>query len=415
MKEINFTCVERFLKYVQIDTQSDPESNTCPSTDKQKDLGKILVEELKQIGVKDAHMDENGYVYGTVESNSVKKVPVICFCSHMDTSPETSGANVKPVLHKNYQGGDIVLQGDTAQVLKPSEHTHLKSVIGNDIITSDGTTLLGADDKAGVAEIMDAVNHFITYPEIKHGAIKILFTPDEEIGRGVDKADLKKLAADFAYTMDGGALGLVEDETFSADSAVITIHGVITHPGRAKDKMENAVKVASDIMAALPKDSLSPETTEERQGFIHPVSINGGVETTVIKLIIRDYEDSGLVEKEAYLEDIIKKVLTHYPNSGYEYKTEESYRNMKKILNSYPHVTQYAFEAVRRTGAEPKSELVRGGTDGSRLSYMGLPCPNIFSGGEAIHSKKEWVSVQTMQKAVETIIHLAMIWEEKSK
>ena len=415
MKEINFTCVERFLKYVQIDTQSDPESNTCPSTDKQKDLGKILVEELKQIGVKDAHMDENGYVYGTVESNSPKKVPVICFCSHMDTSPETSGANVKPVLHKNYQGGDIVLPGDIAQVLKPSEHTHLKDVVGNDIITSDGTTLLGADDKAGVAEIMDAVNHFITYPEIKHGAIKILFTPDEEIGRGVDKADLKKLAADFAYTMDGGALGLVEDETFSADSAVITIHGVITHPGRAKDKMENAVKIASDIMAALPKDSLSPETTEERQGFIHPVSINGGVETTVIKLIIRDYEDSGLVEKEAYLEDIIKKVLTHYPNSGYEYKTEESYRNMKKILNSYPHVTQYAFEAVRRTGAEPKSELVRGGTDGSRLSYMGLPCPNIFSGGEAIHSKKEWVSVQTMQKAVETIIHLAMIWEEKSK
>jgi len=318
-------------------------------------------------------------------------------------------------LHKNYQGGDIVLPGDIAQVLKPSEHTHLKDVVGNDIITSDGTTLLGADDKAGVAEIMDAVNHFITYPEIKHGAIKILFTPDEEIGRGVDKADLKKLAADFAYTMDGGALGLVEDETFSADSAVITIHGVITHPGRAKDKMENAVKIASDIMAALPKDSLSPETTEERQGFIHPVSINGGVETTVIKLIIRDYEDSGLVEKEAYLEDIIKKVLTHYPNSGYEYKTEESYRNMKKILNSYPHVTQYAFEAVRRTGAEPKSELVRGGTDGSRLSYMGLPCPNIFSGGEAIHSKKEWVSVQTMQKAVETIIHLAMIWEEKSK
>jgi tripeptide aminopeptidase len=411
---VNHTCVERFLRYVQIDTQSDPESKTCPSTDKQKDLGNILVEELKQIGVKDAHMDENGYVYGTVESNSTKKVPVICFCSHMDTSPETSGANVKPVLHKNYQGGDIVLPGDTTQVLKPSEHTHLKGVIGNDIITSDGTTLLGADDKAGVAEIMDAVNHLIAHPEIKHGAIKILFTPDEEIGRGVDKADLKKLAADFAYTMDGGALGLVEDETFSADSAVITIHGVITHPGRAKDKMENAVKIASDIMAALPNDSLSPETTEERQGFIHPVSISGGVETTVIKLIIRDYEDSGLVEKEAYLEDIIKKVLTHYPNSSYEYKVEESYRNMKKILNNYPLVTEYAFEAVRRTGAEPKSELVRGGTDGSRLSYMGLPCPNIFSGGEAIHSKKEWVSVQTMEKAVETIINLAMIWEEKN-
>ncbi len=414
MKDINFTCVDRFLRYVQIDTQSDPDSTTCPSTEKQKNLGKVLVAELLQMGVKDAHMDEFGYVYGTIESTSSRRAPVICFCSHMDTSPETSGANVKPVVHKNYNGGDIVLPGDNSQILKPSEHINLKEVVGDDIITSDGTTLLGADDKAGVAEIMDAANYLVSHPEIKHGTIKILFTPDEEIGRGVDKADLKKLSADFAYTMDGGALGLVEDETFSADSAVITIHGVITHPGRAKDKMENALKIAADILAKLPKDALSPETTENREGFIHPVSVNGGVESTVIKFIIRDYEDSGLEDKEIYLENITKEVLTHYPNSGYELKVEESYRNMKKVLNDYPHVTEYAFEAVRRAGAEPKSELVRGGTDGSRLSYMGLTCPNIFSGGEAIHSKKEWVSVQTMQKAVETIIHLAMIWEEKS-
>jgi tripeptide aminopeptidase len=411
---IKHTCVERFLKYVQIDTQSDPDSDTCPSTEKQKNLGKILVEELQTIGVKDAHMDEFGYVYGTVEANTSKKVPVICFCSHMDTSPETSGANVKPIIHKNYQGGEIVLPHDISQVLKPAEHPHLKNQTGNDIITSDGTTLLGADDKAGVSEIMDAVNYFVTHPEIKHGAIKILFTPDEEIGRGVDKSDLKKLGADFAYTMDGGALGLVEDETFSADSAVLTIHGVITHPGRAKDKMESAIKIAADILAKLPKDWLSPETTQEREGFIHPVTINGGVETTTVKFIIRDFEDIGLHEKEIYLENIIKEVLCNYTNSSYEFKVEESYRNMKKILNDYPHVTEYAQEAVRRAGVEPTSELVRGGTDGSRLSYMGLPCPNIFSGGQAIHSKKEWVSVYDMQKAVETIIYLAMIWEEKS-
>ncbi len=411
---INHTCVERFLKYVQIDTQSDPDSDTCPSTEKQKNLGKILVKELLAIGIKDAHMDENGYVYGTVAANSAKKVPVICFCSHMDTSPETSGANVKPVIHKNYQGGEIVLPHDISQVLRPSEHPHLKNQTGNDIITSDGTTILCADDKAGVSEIMDAVNYFITHPEIKHGAIKILFTPDEEIGRGVDKADLKKLGAEFAYTMDGGALGLVEDETFSADSAVLKINGVITHPGRAKDKMESAIKIAADILAKLPKDSLSPETTQEREGFIHPVGISGGVESTTVKFIIRDFEDSGLYEKETYLENIIKEVLSGYNNSSYEFKVEESYRNMKKILDDYPHVTEYANEAVRRAGAEPKKELVRGGTDGSRLSYMGLPCPNIYSGGQAIHSKKEWVSVYDMQKAVETIIHLAMIWEENS-
>lgn len=411
---IDFTCLERFLKYVQIDTQSDPDSKTYPSTEKQKNLGKILVEELKQMGVKDAHLDEFGYVYATIESNSDKNVPVICFCSHMDTSPETSGANVKPVIHKNYNGSDIVLPGNTTQVLKPEAHPELKNQIGNDIITSDGTTLLGADNKAGVAEIMDAANFFITHPEVKHGLIKILFTPDEEIGRGVDKADLRMLGADFAYTMDGETLGQVVDETFSADSVTITIHGVITHPGFATGKMENAVKIAADILAKLPKDKLSPETTEKREGFIHPVSITGGVEKTVIKFIIRDFYEKGLTEKETYLENITKEVLSAYKNSRYEFKAEESYRNMKKVLDEHPHVTEYALEAVKRAGVKPFEDSIRGGTDGSKLSFMGLPTPNIFAGEHAIHSKLEWVSVQDMQKAVETIMHLAMIWEEKS-
>jgi tripeptide aminopeptidase len=412
--KVDFTCVERFWKYVQIDTQSDMESKTYPSTEKQKNLGKVLVDELQAIGIKDAHLDEYCYVYATIPANTVKNVPVICFCSHMDTSPETSGANVKPVLHKNYTGGDIRLPGDTLQTLKPDEHPELKNQVGNDIITSDGTTLLGADNKAGLAEIMDAANFLMTHPELKHGTIKILFTPDEEIGRGVDKADLKKLGAEFAYTMDGETLGQVVDETFSADAVTIIVHGVITHPGFAYGKLENAVKIAGEILDRLPKDHLSPETTNKRAGFIHPVSISGGVEKTIIKFIIRDFEDKGLAEKEAYLENITKDVLSHYRNSRYEFIAEESYRNMKKILDNYPHVTEYAIEAVKRTGVTPIKDIIRGGTDGSRLSFMGLPCPNIFAGEHAFHSKLEWVSVQDMQKAVETIIHLTMIWEERS-
>jgi tripeptide aminopeptidase len=411
---IKYTCLERFLGYVQIDTQSDPESAACPSTEKQKNLAKLLVSELHEMGVEGAHLDEFGYVYATIESNTDKKVPVICFCSHMDTSPETSGANVKPVLHKNYDGRDIILPGDTSQVLKQSEHPELQNQHGNDIVTSDGTTLLGADNKAGLAEIMDAVNFLVTNPGIKHGKIRILFTPDEEIGRGADKADMKKLGADFGYTIDGDRLGEVEDETFSADSVTITIHGVITHPGSAKDKMENALKIAAEILERLPKDSLSPETTSAREGFIHPLSVSGGVEKTIIKFIIRDFEDEGLIKMETYLENITKEVLTSYINSRYEFIVQESYRNMKTILNKYPHVTEYALEAVRRSGVEPKKDIIRGGTDGSRFSFMGLPCPNIFAGEHAIHSKKEWISVRDMQKAVETIINLAVIWQEKS-
>ena len=408
----NYTVTERFLKYVKIDTQSDPNSPTCPSTEKQKNLGKLLVEELLAIGIKDAEMDENGYVYGTLPSNTTKKVPVICFCSHMDTSPDCTGKDVNPIIHKNYDGKSIVLPKDNTQVLNPAEHPALLEQVGNDIITADGTTLLGADNKAGVAEIMDAVYQLINNPSIKHGDIKILFTPDEEIGRGVDKVNLKKLAADFAYTMDGETRGHIEDETFSADALTIKINGVASHPGFAKDKMQNAIKIASDIVSALPKDSMSPETTEGREGFVHPVSISGGMESATIQFIIRDFETAKLKDHEALVEDIAKNVLKNYNGSSYSIEIHNQYRNMKEVLIQNPQLVQYAEEAIRRAGMKPVSGGIRGGTDGSRLSFMGLPCPNIFAGEHAFHSKLEWVSVQDMQLAVDTIVHLVQIWEE---
>lgn len=414
IKDIKHTCVERFIKYVQVDTQSDPNSGSYPSTEKQKNLGKILADELKQMGVIDAHLDEYGYVYGSIESNSDKKVPVICFCSHMDTSPDCSGLNVKPIIHKNYQGGNIELPGDSSQILTPEVHAELKNQFGNDIITSDGTTLLGADNKAGVAEIMDAANYLISHPEIKHGKIRILFTPDEEVGKGVDKLVMKKLGADYGYTMDGDKAGCVEDETFSADSVRLIINGVITHPGSAFGKMENAIKIAGEILAKLPKDNLTPETTKYKEGFIHPVSVSGLTERAEIKFIIRDFVTAGLADKETLLKNIVKEALSSYKNSSYEFIIEESYRNMKEVLDAVPFVTEYALEAVKRTGLTPFKKPVRGGTDGSRLSFMGLPCPNIFAGELGIHSKQEWCSVQDMHKAVETIIHLCMIWEEKT-
>lgn len=409
----DYTCTERFLRYVKIDTQSDPESPTQPSTEKQKNLGTVLVKELKEIGIADAELDEFGYVYGTLTSNGDKKVPVICFCSHMDTSPEMSGANVKPVIHKNYKGGDIVLPGDNSQVLSPAENPELNNQIGNDIITSDGTTLLGADNKSGVAEIMDAVYNLIKNPEIKHGTIKILFTPDEEIGRGVDKVDLKKLGADFAYTMDGESVGHIEDETFSADEVTININGFNTHPGFAKDKMEGAIKIGCEIIAALPKDRLSPETTDGRDGFIHPIHFDGGNDFTVLKFIIRDFSDAGLQEKEDFLLAVTKDVFKKYKRAKFEFIIKEQYRNFKKILDESPKLIEYAVEAVERAGLKPELKVIRGGTDGSRLSYMGLPCPNIFAGEHAFHSKLEWTSVQDMQKAVDVIINLAQIWYEK--
>lgn len=413
--DIQHTFLERFLRYVQIDTQSDSASKTIPSTEKQKDLGKVLVEELKEIGISDAHLDEYGYIYATIPANTDKaNVPVICFCSHMDTSPDCSGKDVKPIIHRNYDGSDIVLPDDSTVVLRPKDHPDLKEQIGNDIITASGLTLLGADNKAGLAEIMDAARYLMGHPEVKHGKIRILFTPDEEIGRGVDKADMKKLGADFGYTVDGEKLGSLEDETFSADAVTIDIRGVSIHPGFAKGKLESALKIASDIVAGLPKDRLSPETTDGKEGFIHPVTMSGGAELAKIEFIIRDFTDEMLESHENILRDIMNGVLKNYPNSRAEFKVTEQYRNMKKVLDQYPQVVDNAMEAMRRAGVKPLPSSIRGGTDGSRLSFMGLPCPNIFAGEHAFHSREEWVSVQDMEKAVETIVQLAMVWEERA-
>lgn len=408
------TALERFLRYVQIDTQSDPESDTCPSTEKQKNLSRLLVDELLAMGVKDAELDEHGYVYASIPANTDKKVPVICFCSHVDTAPDCSGAGVKPIVHRNYQGKDIVLPDDPSIVIRMSEHEDLPAQIGNDIVTASGTTLLGADNKAGVAAIMDAAHILLNTPSIQHGKIRILFTPDEEIGRGVDKVNMKKLGAKYGYTIDGETAGSLENETFSADGAVITIKGVSAHPGFAKGRMEHAGRIASRIVAKLP-NKLAPEHTDGREGFIHPTHIEAGLENATIKLIIRDFTEGGLKRHARTLQRIVDQVMKDYPNSTAEVKVYEQYRNMGKVLRRHPQVTEYAIEALRRAGfAHPELRSIRGGTDGSRLSFMGLPCPNLFAGEHAFHSKQEWVSVQDMNKAAETIVHLAQVWAEKS-
>jgi tripeptide aminopeptidase len=410
----NHSVAERFLRYVVIDTQSDPASPTCPSTEKQKNLGRLLATELKEFGLTDAHLDEHGYVYATIPATTTKRVPVICFCAHMDTSPDCTGKDVKPQIVKNYRGGDIVLPGDPSQVIRAAQHPALAEQIGNDIITTDGTTLLGADNKAGVAEIMDAARFLVANPQIKHGTIKILFTPDEEIGRGVDKVDLKKLGADFGYTMDGESAGHLEDETFSADAAIVSIQGVSAHPGFAKGKMEHATKIASAIVDRLPKDTCSPETTENREGFLHPTSLNGTLDSATLQFIVRDFTEQGLKQKEALLEETVRDVIKDFPRSSYKLEIKEQYRNMKVVLDQHPEVIANAVEAIRRAGLTPVQSSIRGGTDGSRLSFMGLPCPNIFAGEHAFHSRLEWVSVQDMEKAMQTIVHLAMIWEERA-
>ena len=414
LDEYHYTVAARFMRYVKIDTQSDPESPTQPSTAKQLDLSRLLVEELKQTGVIDAHLDDAGYVYATIGSNTEKKVPVICFCAHVDTSFDCSGFGVKPIVHENYSAEDIVLPDDPSQVITVKDHPYLEEKIGEDIITASGTTLLGADDKAGVAVIMDMANFFMLHPEVKHGTIKILFTPDEEIGRGVDKVDMEKLGADFGYTLDGAERGSFEDETFSADGVKIIINGVSTHPGDAKDKMMNAIKIAADFVSSFPKDSYSPETTSGREGFFHPVKLGGTVEHATIELIIRDFHTHKLVQYENYLKDKLFDLLESYPGATADFQVKEQYRNMKEVLDQHPQVSEYAKMAIARAGVEVKVSSARGGTDGSRLSFMGLPCPNIFTGEMAFHGKHEYVSVQDMQKSVETIVHLAQIWEEKA-
>ena len=406
---------QRLMRYVQIDTQSDPNSTTHPTTEKQKVLSKLLLNELYGMGITDASTDEFGYVYATIPANTTKKnVPAICFCSHIDTAPDCSGYKVKPILHQNYLGNDIVLPDDTTQVLSISNSPYLQSHIGHDIITASGLTLLGADDKSGIAVIMQAALYFMQYPTVLHGDIKILFTPDEEVGQGTAKIDMQKLGATYGYTLDGGEAGSLEDETFSADSATITINGVITHPGYAKNKMINALKIAAEMVHALPNNEWSPETTDGLQGFVHPVAINGIAEKATIQFIVRDFEDEGLQAHHNRLQQIATMVVNKYLGVTMEYVATPQYRNMKKILNSHPQVADYAQEAMIRAGLTVKKESIRGGTDGSKLSYLGMPCPNIFTGMQNIHSKLEWIGTKDMAKAAETIIHLCTIWEEKS-
>jgi tripeptide aminopeptidase len=411
--------LDRFIRYARIDTQSDEKSESYPSTEKQKDLLRLLVDELKGLGLSDAAMDEHGYVMATLPSNipeghpSHNKVPTIGLLAHVDTYHEVSGKDVKPQVHKDYDGGDIKLPGDLSIVIKVSDEKELAGCKGMTIITSDGTTLLGADDKAGIAEIMEALCQYRENPDRLHGAIRVGFTPDEEIGAGTKHFDVKKFAADFAYTLDGSGLGELEDETFCADSAHVTVKGADVHPGYAKGKMINSVRVASDLIMALPQDR-TPETTEKKEGYLHPINFAGNVSETKVSFLVRDFTEDGLRELEGVLEKAAAKVRNKYPGSSVEVEIKESYRNMKYALDKTPKVTEYAEEAIRRAGVEPKRAYIRGGTDGSRLSYMGLLTPNVFDGSMNFHSKKEWVPLEWMEKSVETILNIMDIWVEKS-
>lgn len=408
------TVEERFIRYAKIDTTADPTSSTFPSSDIQKDLGRLLVSELKELGAINVEMDKWGYVFGTIPSNSSKEnIPTICFCSHMDTAPDCSGTNVKPIVHRNYQGAPIVLPDDPSQVITKEKQKYLQGKIGDDIITASGETLLGADDKAGIAIIMDFAKYMIEHPELEHGDIRILFTPDEEIGKGVDHLDMEKLNADFGYTLDGGPLGSIEDESFSADGMKVTIDGLSAHPGYAKGKMVNAIKMAALLVDSLPKETLTPETTASREGFIHPYSIEGALEKASVDFIIRDHKTSKLSEYEQLIADTMKNIAEKHPGITYDIEITEQYRNMKEVLNDYPQVCEYAGEAMRKVGITPVFDLIRGGTDGSRMSFMGMPCPNIFTGEMAIHSRQEYVVIQDMEKSVKTLIELIQIWEHR--
>ncbi len=408
---MNFKSLEeRFCEYVQIDTQSDPNSTTYPSTEKQKDLGRVLVAELLDMGLSDAHLDEFGYVYATLPSNVGDGKPVICYCAHMDTSPDCTGKNVKPIVHRNYQGGDILLPDDTTQVISPKDHPYLLERIGDDIITASGTTLLGADDKAGVAIIMDFVQTMVQNPDLPHGDIRILFTPDEEIGRGVDKVDMVKLGAHVGYTLDAGERGCYEDETFSADAAKVHFYGISAHPGYAKGKLVNALKVAADFMDSLPKDSWSPETTEDTQGFVHPVTMGGVAEHAWVQFIVRDFKTAMLAEHESRLKELMDAAASRWPGVKAEIEISEQYRNMKEVVEQDPRISEFAIEAIKEVGIEPQLTRARGGTDGSRLSFMGLPCPNLFTGEMAFHGKHEYVCLQDMKKSAEVLVALSARW-----
>jgi len=403
---------DRLLRYVQVDTQSDPYSTSFPSTEKQKNLSKILVDELQQMGIEDAAMDEYGYVMATIKPTHQRKVPVVCFCAHVDTAPDCSGTNVKPILHENYNGAPIILPDDPTQIITTEAYTYLKNFIGKSIITASGKTLLGSDDKAGVAIIMEMASYLMKNKNIEHGTIKILFTPDEEVGRGTEYLDIKKLGADFGYTLDGGELASFEMETFSADSLVLHIQGVIAHPGAAKGILQNAIKIAADIVAALPKKEWSPEHTEGRLGFIHPNHIEGGAETARIEFLVRDFDTAMLKQHAERLYEIAQKVIAtnaDYAKATVTMEVKEQYRNMREVIDQHPIIVEKAIEAYKLLGLTPIVTPIRGGTDGSRMSFMGLPTPNIFTGMQAIHSKHEWVAVSDMEKSVEVLVKLVEI------
>ena len=407
------TCLERFLRYVTFDTQSSETSETYPSTAKQLVLLRHLVDELQALGLRDAAIDEHGYVTATLPATTRKTgVPVIGFIAHVDTSPEMSGAGVKPLVHRNYQGQDLLLPDDPTVVLRTAEIPYLAERIGDDIVTASGTTLLGADNKAGVAEVVAAAEHLLAHPEIAHGAIRIAFTPDEEVGAGTRHFDVARFGARCAYTVDGGRRGELEVESFSADAMTFTFQGRNTHPGYAKGSMVNAIKVAADFLSRLPREGLSPETTDGREGYVHPYVIGASVDKTAVRLLIRDFQTAGLAEKESTLTRLAEQAAAAWPGASFSAKLEESYRNMREVLDRHPEVAERAREAIRRAGLEPLEQPIRGGTDGSRLSFMGLPTPNLFAGEQNFHSRREWVSAQDMEKAVEVIVHLARIWEE---
>jgi len=414
MDEVKDRVLERFLRYVQIDTQSNEASEDYPSTAKQLDLLRPLVDELKEIGLADAAIDDWGYVMATLPATpGMESVPVVGWLAHVDTSPEMSGAGVQPIVHRGYDGGDLVLPDDPSQVLRFADNPALAEQVGQDIVTASGTTLLGADNKAGVAEIMTAVEYLIRHPEIPHGPIRVGFTPDEEVGRGTLHFDVERFCARFAYTVDGETLGEIQQESFSADTLVVTFQGFNTHPGYAKGRLVNAIKVASDFVARLPRTELSPETTEDREGYVHPYVFEGGVDRTTIRLLIRDFVTAGLAEKERRLERLADEVVVDWPGAKVEVRVEESYRNMREVLDRHPEVVEHAREAIRRAGLELREHPIRGGTDGSRLSFMGLPTPNLFAGEHNFHSRLEWVSVRDMAKAVEVLVHLARLWAER--
>lgn len=406
----NYSVADRLMRYVQIDTTSDPDSTQFPSSEKQRNLSRLLVNELKDLGVVDVRLNEDGYVIAQLPATTEADVPVICFCSHVDTAPDCSGTDVKPILHTYYTGADIHLPDDAEQVIRLADYPYLQQHIGKSIITASGKTLLGADDKSGIAIIMDTIAHLLQYPTIPHGKIVVLFTPDEETGRGTERLSVAELGADVAYTLDGGELGSYEEETFHADEVLISVEGVMAHPGYAKGKMVNAITIAAQMVDTIAKELPKPEQTEHREGFVHPHTLEGNAEKVTIRYLIRDFALEGLHQFEQKIQTIAKESALAYPEARITYTVKEQYRNMKPIIDQHPEILQNTKAAYQRAGVEMNIHPVRGGTDGSRLSYMGLPCTNIFTGMQAIHSKHEWIGVSDMERAVDVLIELVQVW-----